>query len=151
MTPSTRSREEIIARARRVHDESGCSCDRRYIMSCPRMTAAVLAQGREEAENPTILTKRLAQNYLTELVAEIRRQDERHPDGYPATRDGIRLGIAAAEDEVNEALDAWRTDRCKCPTPLCGHATWEKTRGEALQAAAVLMRLVWSIDEGTTP
>jgi hypothetical protein len=40
-----RSREEIIAAAKVVHDER-CSCDPPYLMSCPRMAAAILEQGR---------------------------------------------------------------------------------------------------------
>lgn len=83
---------------------------------------------------------------LDDLVDEIGRQDIVHPSGYPATRDGIRLGIAAAEDELTETRDAWREDRCKCELPLCGHATWKNVRAEAMQTAAVLMRLVRSID-----
>jgi hypothetical protein len=75
-----------------------------------------------------------------EVMAEMVRQDEVHPSGYPPTRDGVRLGIAAAEDEVEEALKAWRKGRCKCPTPMCDHADWSQTREELIQAAAVLLR-----------
>jgi hypothetical protein len=82
-----------------------------------------------------------------DLVAEIGRQDAIHPNGYPATRDGIRLGIAAAEDEVREALDAWRAARCKCSTPRCAHHDWSQVRAEAIQAAAVLLRMA----RGITP
>jgi hypothetical protein len=84
---------------------------------------------------------------LTDLASEMARQDQVHPAGYPATRDGVFLGITTAIHELErEAIDAWRADRCKCPTPLCGHTTWAETRAEVLQAAAVLMRLVRSID-----
>lgn len=84
------------------------------------------------------------------LGREMIRQDEIHPDGYPATRDGVRLGIAAAEDELAETREAWIEDRCKCCVPRCEHASWEHVRSEAIQAAAVLMRMVRSINERLT-
>lgn len=82
---------------------------------------------------------------LDELDDEIGRQDRIHPAGYQATRDGIRLGIAAAEDELREALGSWRAGRCKCPTPRCNHHDWSDCRGELLQTAAVIMRIVREI------
>ena len=86
------------------------------------------------------------QNVLAALTAEIARQDALHPAGFPATRDGLRLGLAYAQDELNEAEEAHRAERCKCPLPACDHARWTRTRIEALQAAAVLLRLVRSIE-----
>lgn len=85
-------------------------------------------------------------NIWADVNARVAKQDAHHPSGYPATRDGIRLGIAAAEDELRETRDAWRGDRCKCPTPLCDHATWENVRDEALDVIAVLFRMVRSIE-----
>lgn len=85
---------------------------------------------------------------LAELAREMERQDQLHPSGYPPTRDGVFLGIRTAIHELEgpgEALDAWSEERCKCPTPQCGHATWSKTRAEVLQAAAVCMRTIRSI------
>lgn len=41
------SREELIARAKPEHDKS-CSCDPKYIMSCPKMASAILALNHEE-------------------------------------------------------------------------------------------------------
>lgn len=84
---------------------------------------------------------------LADLAAEVARQDRFHPSGYPATRDGVFLGIQTAIYELErEALPAWHGDRCKCDVPQCGHADWQATRGEALQAAAVIMRTIRSID-----
>lgn len=83
------------------------------------------------------------------LQDEIERQDALHPDGYPATRTGIRLAIATAHDEVDEAFDEWRAARCKCPVPRCNHADWVATQYELLQAAAVIMRAVRSIEDAT--
>jgi len=78
---------------------------------------------------------------------EVQRQDGLHPAGYPATRDGIRLGLAAAQDELDEALGAWHQERCRCGTPPgCQHSRWAKTREELLQLAAVALRAVRSID-----
>jgi hypothetical protein len=85
------------------------------------------------------------EDVLSALAAEIARQDALHPAGFPATRDGLRLGLAYAQDELNEALEAHRAERCKCPLPACDHARWTRTRTEALQAAAVLLRLARAI------
>jgi hypothetical protein len=84
---------------------------------------------------------------LDAIVMEVERQDQIHPDGYPATRDGIRLAIVTGQDELNEALLAWRAGRCKCPTPRCDHHDWEATAEELTQAAAVILRAVRSIRE----
>jgi hypothetical protein len=40
------TREGLIAVATHLHDEAGCSCDPRYLMSCPSMANAVLQAGR---------------------------------------------------------------------------------------------------------
>lgn len=84
---------------------------------------------------------------LNDLRAEVERQDRYHPSGYPATRDGVRFGIATVIDEAEEARDAWRAERCKCATPLCGHAKWGDTEAELLQTAAVALRTIRSIRE----
>lgn len=39
------TREQLIAAATELHDREGCSCDRKYLMSCPRMASAVLRSG----------------------------------------------------------------------------------------------------------
>ena len=85
---------------------------------------------------------------VADAVAEVERQDKYHPSGYPPTRDGVRLGIATVIDEAEEARDAWRGDRCKCPTPLCGHAKWEATEAELMQTVAVALRTIRSIRRG---
>ena len=85
---------------------------------------------------------------VAELIEEVHRQDELHPDGYPPTRDGVRLGIAAAQDELNiETWEAWRDARCKCPVPRCGHHDWSRVRIEAIQTAAVLLRMVRELSD----
>ena len=81
------------------------------------------------------------------VEAEMERQDGLHPAGYPASRDGTRLGIAAAQDELDETLLAHLADRCRCPVPDCGHARWLDTQAEAVQTVAVLLRMVRSIQE----
>jgi hypothetical protein len=96
--------------------------------------------------HPHVLAPTLA-DLFADITVEVARQDRVHPSGYPATRDGVRLGIATGVDELDEALDAWRIDRCRCETPLCGHAYWQVTRAEMLQAAAVIVRTIRSIDQ----
>jgi hypothetical protein len=75
---------------------------------------------------------------IADLTAEIARQDHIHPAGYPATRDGLRFGIATIEDETREAWEEWRANR-KCDG-------WGDLRGELLQVAAVTMRIIRSLD-----
>ena len=65
--------------------------------------------------------------------------DTHHPDGYPATRDGVFLGIRTSVRELWEAEQAWDAAKCKCATPRCDLAD------EIEQAAAVAMRVVRSI------
>ena len=84
---------------------------------------------------------------IADLISEIARQDELHPAGYPPNRDGLRLAIAYASDELRETRQAHRAERCKCPVPACGHARWRKTRTEVIQTAAVLLRAARSIEE----
>ena len=87
-----------------------------------------------------------------DLHDEIKRQDDIHPAGYPATRDGVFLGITTAVHELQfEAIEAWRDGRCKCSTPRCGHHDWRATRKELMQAAAVIMRTIRSIDAAPRP
>ena len=73
------------------------------------------------------------------LVAEVDRQDRIHPGGYPADRDGLRLGLAALEDETREAYDEWRVHRRV--------AGWGGLAGELLQVAGVAMRMYRSVVE----
>jgi hypothetical protein len=48
--PGDLTREELIAAAAHLHDESGCQCDPKYLMSCPAMASAILQAGREIRE-----------------------------------------------------------------------------------------------------
>lgn len=84
---------------------------------------------------------------LADLAREVARQDLLHPPGFPATRDGVFLGITTAVHELErEAVEAWRSERCRCGVTGCVHATWTDTRTEVMQAAAVLVRVLRSID-----
>jgi hypothetical protein len=78
---------------------------------------------------------------LWDLGVEIRRQNEVHPHGYPATRDGVFLGIKTAVHELDvEAIGEW--DKAKRTE------AWGDTglRDELVQAAAIIVRLIHSID-----
>jgi hypothetical protein len=80
--------------------------------------------------------------YLASLMLEIARQDNLHPADFPATRDGLRLALAAAQDELDERCESWRNGR-----PRPGQdADWTACRIELVQLAAVALRAVRAID-----
>lgn len=83
---------------------------------------------------------------------EIARQDTTHPAGYPATRDGVFLGIMTAVHELqSEALGSWRAERSECRGPEGeAHYHWPYTRAELVQAAAIILRTIRSIDLNLT-
>lgn len=83
------------------------------------------------------------------LQTEVDNQDTAMGGGYEPTRDGVRMAISSLEDEIHELLVAWRTERDGGPQPhvTCGptcdrtHA-WRETKAEAIQVAAIALRLV---------
>lgn len=80
------------------------------------------------------MSKIIYPELLVELEAEILRQDYKHGP-YQGTHLGrSRLALATLEDEVREALDAWRAERFT--------GQWKDTRHEVLQVAAVAMRAI---------
>jgi hypothetical protein len=66
------------------------------------------------------------------LLTEIARQDEKHGPFEGTILGRSRLAIACLEDEVEEAREAWRSER--------KGLLWEATREEVLQVAAVAIR-----------
>jgi hypothetical protein len=48
------TRDELVAAATEIHDREGCACDRRYLMSCTRLAAAVLRAGAEMRDREAI-------------------------------------------------------------------------------------------------
>lgn len=80
---------------------------------------------------------RLTRNSLADLGDEVARQDSIHRLGYSASRDDVRLALATIQDELDEALVAWREER--------GKEGWTETAEEILQAAAVALRLYRTI------
>lgn len=89
---------------------------------------------------------------IADLACEVFRMDEAHPDGYPATRDGVFLGIMTAVHELEtEAIESWRSERTPCLAPNGRtHCHWPYTRQELLQAAAIIIRTIRSIDLAET-
>lgn len=41
---------EVLKKARIIHDQIGCGCDPKYLMSCPNMAAAILRAGKDDSE-----------------------------------------------------------------------------------------------------
>lgn len=66
------------------------------------------------------------------LLEEIARQDAKHGPFEGTILGRSRLAIACLEDEVQETREAWRAERQA--------TTWEQTRTEMLQVAAVAIR-----------
>ena len=66
------------------------------------------------------------------LIQEVDRQDEKHGPYEGTTLGRSRLALATLEDEVAEALEAWRSERKAL--------NWDDTRAEVLQVAAVAIR-----------
>lgn len=101
-----------------------------------------------DASRRSALRARLRGMSVLDLVAaEVERQDRVHPDGYPATRDGVRLGLATAQDELDEALEAWRKAK---RLPLTQHE-WQAVKDELVQAAAVIVRTLREMPPSPEP
>lgn len=66
------------------------------------------------------------------LIEEIGRQDAKHGPYEGTVLGRSRLALSTLEDEVAEALEAWRSER--------DALHWDATRAEVLQVAAVAMR-----------
>lgn len=69
---------------------------------------------------------------LEALLGEMHRQDFKHGPFQGSRIGRSRLALACLEDEVREALQAWRDERQA--------GGWEESRLEVLQVAAVAMR-----------
>jgi len=69
---------------------------------------------------------------IGQLIVEIARQDAKHGPYEGTVLGRSRLALGTLEDEVREALEAWRSERQAL--------TWNATRAEVLQVAAVAIR-----------
>jgi hypothetical protein len=74
-----------------------------------------------------------------QVLREVERQDERHPEGFGSDRNGIRAGLAAIEDETRETLEAWHREKKIRAARRSGHQ-WTQTREELVQVVAVALR-----------
>ena len=74
---------------------------------------------------------------LALVEAEVVRQDQLHEQGFPPSRGGVRLALAAVQDELDETLEAWRGERAA--------PEWLKTEEELVQTIAVGVRLLRSL------
>ena len=80
------------------------------------------------------------------VAAEVLRQDDAHPAGYPASRDGVRLGIAAAEDELDEVREEWRRAYRQVRGGVEQSAAYANVHDELIQLAAVCVRIARELD-----
>lgn len=86
---------------------------------------------------------------LEGLMDEVTNQDHRHPDGYPLTRDGIRLGIASLDDETQEVWERWRDMKRRLFDGTSTKLELSFLREEILQVMAIGYRMVRSIDNAS--
>lgn len=54
------TREQILAAAIAVHDEQGCGCERKYLMICQNLVAAILGLNRKDTTMETALYRNRA-------------------------------------------------------------------------------------------
>lgn len=69
---------------------------------------------------------------LDAVLMEMERQDHSH-GWFESNAKGLRLAVAALEDEAEETRHAWRAERKR--------DGWPQTITEAVQTAAVALRL----------
>lgn len=108
-----------------------------------RVTCGLLDCPRPEAADET-LRERLP---LFSTVEYTIKEQEKKYGPFEPTVAGVRLAAAVLEDETTEVRDAWREERRFPIGPGSGRFEWKKVRAEAIQVAAVALRLVRTIDE----
>lgn len=79
-----------------------------------------------------------------EILAKVIKEQNAKYGPFPADISGMRLAVACLEDEVAEVLQAWREERRTHQRDDGLRGTWQETAEEALQVAAVAMRLVFA-------
>ena len=80
---------------------------------------------------------------LRMLRLAVDHQDRRYGPFTPDVS-GVRLALACLEDEVDEAKDAWRSER----KPRRGTKAWATTTAEVMDVAAVSVRLLRDMGVG---
>lgn len=76
-----------------------------------------------------------------DLKAMYTELENRFPPGFPYDRNGVRLGIAALEDEVQEVWTEWNIHKRNMSRGC------ETIRTELLQVASVAMLMIAGIDD----
>jgi hypothetical protein len=89
-------------------------------------------------EKEEVRRQELSIQVAREILEEVSRQDITHEAGYPATRDGVRVGLADAQDELNEALQSMLLYKLT--------RNWGPMREELKQCAAVIISVMREID-----
>ncbi len=105
------TRDEIVVIAKAIHDEHGCRCDQKYIMSCARMASAVL----EASDRVTEL--RLVIVWNPREDRPYYRSDERV--------EVLRRWFEQALDDRDDCPDIWKIEKEERvmkipPGGLCG-------------------------------
>lgn len=78
------------------------------------------------------------ENVIADFLDEVARQDQIQPEGYPNTRNGVRLGLACLQDELDETHAEWHVEK---------RTQWEKTQIELTQAVAIGVRILRSMKD----
>jgi len=97
-------------------------------------------------ERARLIREHITRLAFDELAERVREQHARLtsppiPADFTYDRNGLRLGIAALEDELTELLDEWRANKKRLDAP----GVAERLRHETLDVAAVAMLIVRNI------
>lgn len=113
----------------------------------------VLAVRSRDTERRPVIAASPLRMYLHEVLEQAICQDARvkedPPEYWQPDRHGVRMFIAAMEDELGESYEAW--DDEKKPHGPPNPDRWPRTRAELIQTTAIGLRAVRSLTpEDTT-
>ena len=70
---------------------------------------------------------------LNQILEEVLRNDVTHEVGFPSTRDGVRLGLARVQDEIDMARESYLLYQLT--------SNWAPARQSLVIAAAQIVRI----------
>lgn len=114
--PDALTREALIAAATELHDAEGCSCDRKYLMSCHRMANAILRSGPAATTAATMpdatAPEALAAEWDAEATALLGELPMSGADSRAAGHaNGLLVAAREARERLAPAWDALTSER----------------------------------------